>query len=535
MKYDWNNNWIDLYKILEISRNATDGQIKKAYRKKVKKYHPDAYEDATEEEKEIARKIFEKIQLAYDVLSDKKEKSIYDSIYDSMKNGTYNKNNTNANNTNNAQNSSTQNENTSDDVDYDETMKNYSEATKRQAERLSVKKIICDEIESAKEYLETKNSILIEAYTKGVDKDNYFNTIVEFQELVYNYMAGLEELELTAYDYDLMECISLIDDTINMLTQEVLKFPKNIDEIVMYVSKEAVQKQILNDYPRLKKECNEQSQKMENLSIACIKKTLIPVQFGNVRNSIYLEVKDKIDYLEKLIAFCTKLELTDQVNDLLNLSSKLSAEFKFLPSTYEEACNQGKYILLNNDIKELKKNISDMFQIIDLIEKNQNLNLCDSLYEKGKKLIEKISKLYDKIKKISSDTNLNSENDLGKQIEKLNEEIINLFNNSLKLYNDISHHYSGKSKISFGMCDDDILPTSLFCKAIKQEKDVKELVKLYNFITTLDLKLPNVDIALYNYNLESAVALSRDKCMQNKTYNNNANTNTNGQTSNGSN
>ena len=37
MKYDWDKNWLDLYEILEISRNASQKEIKKSY-KKLKKY-----------------------------------------------------------------------------------------------------------------------------------------------------------------------------------------------------------------------------------------------------------------------------------------------------------------------------------------------------------------------------------------------------------------------------------------------------------------------------------------------------------------
>ena len=33
----------DPYKVLEISPNATDDQVKEAYRKMAKKYHPDNY------------------------------------------------------------------------------------------------------------------------------------------------------------------------------------------------------------------------------------------------------------------------------------------------------------------------------------------------------------------------------------------------------------------------------------------------------------------------------------------------------------
>jgi len=65
----------DYYKILGISKNASAGEIKKAYRKLAMKYHPDHTKgDKTSEEK------FKKISEAYAVLSDKKKRSQYDTF-----------------------------------------------------------------------------------------------------------------------------------------------------------------------------------------------------------------------------------------------------------------------------------------------------------------------------------------------------------------------------------------------------------------------------------------------------------------------
>ncbi|CAL2094403.1 DnaJ-like protein DjlA [Tenacibaculum sp. 190524A02b] len=60
------------YKILEVTPNATDDEVKKAYRKMVKKYHPDKLGDVGEEHKKVAKQKFQEIQLAYDKL--KKER-----------------------------------------------------------------------------------------------------------------------------------------------------------------------------------------------------------------------------------------------------------------------------------------------------------------------------------------------------------------------------------------------------------------------------------------------------------------------------
>lgn len=63
----------DYYELLEISRGASDADIKKAYRKLAMKYHPDRNPgDSSAEEK------FKEIQKAYSILSDQQKRAAYD-------------------------------------------------------------------------------------------------------------------------------------------------------------------------------------------------------------------------------------------------------------------------------------------------------------------------------------------------------------------------------------------------------------------------------------------------------------------------
>jgi molecular chaperone DnaJ len=63
----------DLYKVLGVSKKAPDDEIKKAYRKLARKYHPDRnHDDPAAEEK------FKEVQGAYDTLSDPEKREQYD-------------------------------------------------------------------------------------------------------------------------------------------------------------------------------------------------------------------------------------------------------------------------------------------------------------------------------------------------------------------------------------------------------------------------------------------------------------------------
>ena len=63
----------DYYEVLGLSRGASDSEIKKAYRKLAKKYHPDLCPNDKEAEAK-----FKEISEAYEVLSDPAKKSKYD-------------------------------------------------------------------------------------------------------------------------------------------------------------------------------------------------------------------------------------------------------------------------------------------------------------------------------------------------------------------------------------------------------------------------------------------------------------------------
>lgn len=74
----------DFYELLEIERNATSNEIKRAYRRQAKRYHPDLHPDDPESEQK-----FKEITAAYEVLIDEEKRSIYDKYGEEGLNGNF--------------------------------------------------------------------------------------------------------------------------------------------------------------------------------------------------------------------------------------------------------------------------------------------------------------------------------------------------------------------------------------------------------------------------------------------------------------
>lgn len=349
------------YEILGVSKAATKEEIREAYLKLAKKYHPDTSKE------ENAEEMMTKINEAYNVLGDENKRAKYDLDLSQ---------------------SSADKSDVSKEKEYEEDVSNYTQKERQETEKIVIKQIILEELEKVKVILESKNDIIIGAYGGEYDDESYYYTALDWTEIVKEYIQNLKELMIKAKDYELFEQFNQLSSTITDLQKEIKDMPMKLSDAVFYTERQIFIDEMSKKIGPLKAEFKSLITKWINLYIGCYESKIDYKNYMNQTDKLTHETNLLVDVCNKLIFEANRLQVDDEYNvksilaDLLHLSTN--------KDSYNKACDIGSNLYVN---KKLDKIFADNNLVLDKASKVESIVVKD-LYDKNVvRMVEDIDSL----------------------------------------------------------------------------------------------------------------------------------------------
>ncbi len=411
-----NNNWVDYYEVLGADITDDVATIKNKYRKLTRKYHPDLHPEATEEELKIMEETVILLNEAYSVLTDEEKRKEYDSTYESYKNGTYEEEILNDG---------------SDDysnVNYEDVKDNYTEEEAYYAKVMAIKQIIEEELGKVTIIIDSKNKLIMETHFNIMSKEEYFDSLNELISITNEYIYHLREIIEEASNYELLQEIGIINDTINFLEEMIGDMPKNTIEVDFFYKKECYKEASLNKLELITSMINEISAKLDSIYSYIYEGKISENDYNSIISSTLIEINDVKSNLEELINILGILKLEDSCEEAIDMLAKLNQKINTIPKSYEDAKFASK-------ISYVKKKIKDILQEQDKIDARIE-EICklltadnddyDDLYEEG---LSEFTSGIASMEKVSTESK-----GLNNQVKQVQVNTESLVDSAVKIY-----------------------------------------------------------------------------------------------------
>lgn len=438
------NSWIDYYEILEADINDDVSTIKSKYRNLTKKYHPDLHPEATEEEIKILEEKMMLLNEAYSILTNEERRKEYDSTYEAYKNGTY---------------EDVQNDINDDysDVNYEDVKENYTEEEAYYAKVMAIKQIIEEELEKVTIIIDSKNKLIMEAHFNIISKDEYFNSLNELISITNEYIYSLREIIEEASNYELLQEIGIINDTIAFLEEMIDKLPKNTIEASFFYKKECYKEASVSKLESLIGIIDDFSIKLDSIYSYIYEGQISEVEYDNIIASTLNEINNTKSELEELINILGILELKENCDEAIDILAKFNKKINTIPKSYEGAKFASKILNLKNKIKDI---LQKQDQLDVSIEEISNLvtednDEYDALYEEE---LSEFTSGIETMKKVS-----NEANDISEQVKQSKTDTETFIKDSVKIYEDaeIAHEKANSVYENITISESDIIISEL--------------------------------------------------------------------------
>lgn len=374
----YKENWVDYYEVLGVTVDSTPEEIKKAYRKMAKLYHPDVNngEDT----------VFKQINEAYDILGNENNKKKYDEEYTRRKNGEYTEPEEEV------------------EVNYEDVKKHYTKEEQKFAEKLAFKKLVEEELEKVNLVIESKNDLILEAYLNELDKREYYDTVKEFMAVGKEYIESLDELAKTAFDKDMLDLEDLINITIDKLLEELDSIPLTPSDVVSYIDGMYIKEGIDKKIEEVINKSEGYVSNLKGMLSPTFLKRILKVDYKRMIFSEMYKGKKiilEIDNIFKILEATKNIE-DEKLNLLRDRYSDIKSIMLWFPKEYEDAVEISKVyeaiIELNTFLNEYKVFEDKLMRIAKIIKNHPSNHRCPKLYESAYEMAKDIIKKMENVK-----------------------------------------------------------------------------------------------------------------------------------------
>jgi len=381
---DWQipGHWFDYYAFLGINEDASEEEIKKAYRNKAKAYHPDANQNNP-----VAEANFKKAQIAYNILSNFQKRNEYLTDYkqrtakfnqnsnkkqkDSKYQSTENSQAQNKDATNKQQDCEKQTKNEEKEITFDDIVENYIRNPKDSVTRNFFQAALKNIINSFNEYAslvdQTYRSIFQNLYKGELEK----NTYEQVREELENYI--LEQSRIIQDFRTKYPIINQFKDDILILNQIVEEYHRKLNHLCKsYTTAKKyayrlIEEELKKSYFDNKFFENKFNQKVTKLNRS-FEEIDIKIKTGKVEKS----TKDKLVLLLK-----DYQAILEEINAISGMRKKMR---KINPNT------ESSILFYQNLLKE------KIMKILDIIQNFDRILSVDLLLTKIKDLYQELMK-----------------------------------------------------------------------------------------------------------------------------------------------
>ncbi len=339
----WEEHWQDYYEILEIDRNATEEEIKKAFRTLATKYHPDVNSSKESEEK------FKQINEAYQVLSNEKSKRTYDETWDQM-----------------------QNHEPEQNFNYEDLKNEYDEKEVYLAKKLALQKLITEELEKVVDIINLKNELLLQAASNSMGKRDFYETVKELINIKTSYIQNLSELASKANELDLIEEEDILNQTIEFCEKEINEMPKTPKEAKIYLYEEYYKESEKETAEKLFLDGENLIAEIGNFYQNIYHNEINPFDYKSLKQNFFLKGNEIISRLTQTRKNVIALEMDDLATQITNMISRIQLQIEKIPNDYEIARELGHREELKTTLKAKELELENIKNSVEQLQIHMN-------------------------------------------------------------------------------------------------------------------------------------------------------------------